>query len=99
MFTKEGVVGLVPPRQDWGCGGPGVVPTGPVECVRGLGTAGICRGSSHGMGVLSRFVPNAKSHLVTAIEAPLAASHRSPSGPPRPIRSLGSVAITPDPIP
>src|SRR5882724_2554675 len=49
--------------------------------------------------ILSRFIPNAKSHLVTAIEAPFAAPHRSPSGPPRPIRSLGSVPITPDPIP
>src|SRR5882724_10352424 len=31
---------------------------------------------------LSRFVPNAKSHLVTTIEALLAAPHRSSSGPP-----------------
>ena len=45
MFTKEGLVGLIPPCLDCGHGGPGVVPTGPVEHVRGLGMAGMCRGS------------------------------------------------------
>jgi len=35
-FTKEGVVGLVPPPR-FGHGGPRVVPTGPVERVQGLG--------------------------------------------------------------
>ena len=50
-FTKEGVVGLIPPRLDCGHGGPGVVPTGPVDGVRGLGKAGMCRGSSCRTGV------------------------------------------------
>ena len=54
MFTKEGVVGLVPPCLDCGHGGPRVVPTGPVECIRGLGIAGMCGGSSHGRGSSSR---------------------------------------------
>jgi len=41
-FTKEGVVRLVPPRLDCRRGGPGVVPTGPVEHIWGLGMAGMC---------------------------------------------------------
>src|SRR5882724_210273 len=47
-FTKEGVVRLIPPHLDCRRGGPGVVPTGPVEHVQGLGMAGMCGGSSHG---------------------------------------------------
>ena len=31
--TKEGVFRLISSRLDCGCGGPGVVPTGPVEQV------------------------------------------------------------------
>ena len=50
MFTKDGVVGLITPHLDCRHGGPGVVPTGPVECIWGLGMAGMCRGSSHGRG-------------------------------------------------
>ena len=51
MFTKEGLVGLIPPRLDCGHGGPRVVPMGQVERIWGLGLAGMCGGSSHGMGV------------------------------------------------
>jgi len=32
-FTREGVFGLIPPCLDCRHGGPGVVPTGPVERV------------------------------------------------------------------
>jgi len=39
MFTKEGLVGLIPPHIDCGRGGPRVVPTGPVEHVWVLGMA------------------------------------------------------------
>ena len=45
------MVRFVPPHLDCGRGGPGVVPTGPVEHVRGLGIAGMCGGSSHGRGL------------------------------------------------
>ena len=50
-FTKEGVFGLITPHLDCGHEGPGVVPTGPVECMRGLGMTDMCRGLSHRMGV------------------------------------------------
>ena len=36
--------GLIPPRLDCGCGDSGVVPTGPVEHVPGLGKGGHVRG-------------------------------------------------------
>src|SRR5882724_4389440 len=39
---------LISPHLDCGHGGPGVVPTGPVERVQGLGRVGMCRGSSCG---------------------------------------------------
>jgi len=48
---QGGVVGLVPPHLDCGHGGPGWVPTGPVERVQCLGYGGgMCGGSSHSRG-------------------------------------------------
>src|SRR5882724_13182219 len=66
-FTKDGAVGLVPPCLDCGRGGPGVVPTGPVECVWGLGTAGMCGGSSRSRGSPSRIETHGEVPRIKAI--------------------------------